>query len=565
MDEREAMDRLRGADPAAGRTPDEERLAHLVEARRSAAGEAQAGGESAGAVDENAQVGDEHARAGDEHARSGGEYARSGGEHAPAGDELAARRSRRLLPVAAAAVVALAVGGAGYAVGRSVDDPPPNAEPTVGRVLDGTGMATAVPEIGLPGIGYLGGGRTSFTSSGLSSEGGTAAVWAFDAAGAYGEETAARAAEVLGLAGEPRQEEGGPGWSVGSNDGSTAFLHLMADGMTSVSYYDPALHSFIDEGPVMPLPAPDGQVEPGSAPRGGGTDSSQGAESTVEILPAEPETLPLDPSGPDEPDQAPDSAPADAEAPDAEIPPADGDGPDVGVPPADGDAPTADDDAPDDDVPATEPSDTEPADPAPTDEAPTAVEPDGAAPDGPAGVLYETLAALGIDPEAVEYETSDHWASDQVSLVTAHLVVDGDRAGATWQAEVVEDTVYSFNGPLAPRVELGEYDVVGPAQAVERLSDPRFGHVDYRMEAWTGPVPELSTLRPWGSPPAAPPEPGTAVPWPVRDVTITGAELTFTMTTTEDGVTLLVPAYSLSDSDGGTWTVMALAEHELAF
>lgn len=243
MDEREAMDRLRGADPAAGRTPNEERLAHLVEARRSAAGEAQAGGESAGAVDENAQVGDEHARAGDEHARSGGEYARSGGEHAPAGDELAARRSRRLLPVAAAAVVALAVGGAGYAVGRSVDDPPPSAEPTVGRVLDGTGMATAVPEIGLPGIGYLGGGRTSFTSSGLSSEGGTAAVWAFDAAGAYGEETAARAAEVLGLAGEPRQEEGGPGWSVGSNDGSTAFLHLMADGMTSVSYYDPALHS----------------------------------------------------------------------------------------------------------------------------------------------------------------------------------------------------------------------------------------------------------------------------------------------------------------------------------
>src|SRR5690625_4058149 len=165
MDEREAMERLRGADPAAGRTPDEERLAHLVEAWRSAAGEAQAGGENAGAVDENARAGDEHARSGDEHARSGG-------EHAPAGDELAARRSRRLLPVAAAAVVALAVGGAGYAVGRSVDDPPPNAEPTVGRVLDGTGMATAVPEIGVPGIGYLGGGRTSFTSSGLSSEGG---------------------------------------------------------------------------------------------------------------------------------------------------------------------------------------------------------------------------------------------------------------------------------------------------------------------------------------------------------------------------------------------------------
>src|SRR5690625_175810 len=147
MDEREAMDRLRGADPAAGRTPDEERLAHLVEARRSAAGEPRAGGENVRAGGENA--GGEYAGAGDEHARAGDEHARSGGEHAPAGDELAARRSRRLLPVAAAAVVALAVGGAGYAVGRNVDDPPPSAEPTVGRVLDGTGMATAVPELGV--------------------------------------------------------------------------------------------------------------------------------------------------------------------------------------------------------------------------------------------------------------------------------------------------------------------------------------------------------------------------------------------------------------------------------
>ena len=208
---------------------------------------------------------------------------------------------------------------------------------------------------------------------------------------------------------------------------------------------------------------------------------------------------------------------------------------------------------------------SEPADPAPTDEAPTAVEPDGAAPDGPAGVLYETLAALGIDPEAAEYETGDHWAGDQVTLVTAHLVVDGERAGATWQAEIVEDTVYSFNGPLAPLVELGDYDVVGPAQAVERLSDPRFGHSDFRIAADTGPAPDLAVVRPWGTPPADPPAPGTAVPWPVREVTITGAELTLTMTTTEDGVTLLLPAYSLSDSDGGTWTVVALAEHELAF
>lgn len=461
MDEREAVDRLRAADPAAGRLPDEERLASLVEARRAgASGEARAD------------------------------------------DELAARRSRRLRPVAAAVVAALAVGATGYAVGRTVDDAPPAAEPVLGRTLEGARTDSAVPEMAAPTIGHVGGGRMSFTSSGLSSAGGSAQAWAFDGAGAYDEETVTRAAEVLGVAGEPRQEEAGAGWSVGSNDGSTAFLHLMPDGMATVSYYDPELQSFLDEDPPVPLPAPEGR--PDSAPGGGGVDNTPGtaADGAVEILPAEP-----------------------------------------GAPPADG----------------------EPADPGTPDDEPTAVEPDGTAPDGPAGVLYETLTALGIDPEAAEYETGDHWAGDQVSLVTAHLVVDGERAGAAWQAEVVEDTVYSFSGPLAPVATLGDYDVIGPAQAVERLSDPRFGHSDYRLAAGTGPVPDPAMVRPWGTPPADPPAPGTAVPWPVRDVTITGAELTLTTTTTEDGVTLVLPTYSLSDSDGGTWTVVALAEHELAF
>src|SRR5690606_26675127 len=65
-------------------------------------------------------------------------------------------------------------------------------------------------------------------------------------------------------------------------------------------------------------------------------------------------------------------------------------------------------------------------------EEPSAVEPDGAAPEGPAGVLYETLAALGLDPDAAEYSTSEHWSGGEVSSVVAHQVIGGERTGFSW-------------------------------------------------------------------------------------------------------------------------------------
>ena len=67
--------------------------------------------------------------------------------------------------------------------------------------------ATATPGLMTAPMLHLGGsGRTSFTASGLSSEGGTAQVWAFDGAGTYGEETAARAAEEAALAATPTHQ-----------------------------------------------------------------------------------------------------------------------------------------------------------------------------------------------------------------------------------------------------------------------------------------------------------------------------------------------------------------------
>lgn len=195
----------------------------------------------------------------------------------------------------------------------------------------------------------------------------------------------------------------------------------------------------------------------------------------------------------------------------------------------------------------------------------SAAAPDGTAPEGAAGVLYETLAALGLDPEAAEYAEQDAWVGHPATSVVAHQVVGGTPTGYSWYADVVDGEVLSFSGPLAPVVELGEYDVVSPAEAVERLSDPRFGGTPaWSDEVTTMPVPEPDG-RSWDDPPPPPPAAGAPVPWSVTDVTITTAEPTLVEHWTDEGASLLLPAYDLGDGEGRTWRVLAVADDELAF
>ncbi|MBD8061776.1 hypothetical protein [Oceanitalea stevensii] len=206
-----------------------------------------------------------------------------------------------------------------------------------------------------------------------------------------------------------------------------------------------------------------------------------------------------------------------------------------------------------------------PADGAPAGEEPSAVAPGGTAPEGAAGVLYETLAALGLDPEAAEYAEQEAWTGNPATSVVAHHVVDGVRTGYSWYAEVVDGEVLSLSGPLAPVVELGEYDVVSPAAAVERLTDPRFGG----SPVWSDDISIMPLEEPegrsWDDPPAPPPATGAPVPWSVTEVTVTTAEPSLVEHWTDEGSSLLLPAYDLSDAEGRTWRVLAVADHELAF
>lgn len=229
-----------------------------------------------------------------------------------------------------------------------------------------------------------------------------------------------------------------------------------------------------------------------------------------------------------------------------------------------------------------------------TGRVPCADEDAGPAPSGAeaAGLMRDLMVTLGIEA-SVEIETSEldvpEAGQPRMTSVTAYQVLDGQRTGASWTAMFVGNGVQSFYGPLAPVVSLGEYDVVSENEAVRRLGDPRFGAssnvvwplaaeaADARaggMDAGVAteaappdaPVVQSESPVPSESPTIPPaPAPGAPIPWPVTQVTITQARLGLTMQWLPDGATALLPAYELTDADGASWSVLAVAEEDLDF
>lgn len=231
----EAFARLRAADPAAGAGAVGAGLRAKVDARLAGDGDASAAD-----------------RPGDD---------LTGGKE---GDELAARRGRRRTPwLAAAGVVVLAaVGVGGYALGGAAA-PGASASADAPVVLNGGGRAAgAAGDDAAAGGAAMGAaedsagasdaagsadtastmpswatsGRAVFHADGLSTEGGTASAFAFDATGVATREGAARLAQTLGVEGEPRWDYG---WTVGPQDGSGSHVWLSADGSATFGYNDP--------------------------------------------------------------------------------------------------------------------------------------------------------------------------------------------------------------------------------------------------------------------------------------------------------------------------------------
>ncbi|MBX9247105.1 hypothetical protein ICW40_20135, partial [Actinotalea ferrariae] len=191
----------------------------------------------------------------------------------------------------------------------------------------------------------------------------------------------------------------------------------------------------------------------------------------------------------------------------------------------------------------------------------------GQAPRGEAAVavVRDALTALGLDPAGFELAAEDY-GDEMWTYVNAHQVVGGQRTGLAWSASLTGGGLQSLYGPLAPAVELGEYDVVSPTEAVERLGDPRFG------SGGSGPVRlldgEPGAMAEMPAEPTTPqlpttPEAGAPFAWPVTEVTIVDVRLGSALHTLPDGAAALLPTYELISGDGAVWTVLAVAESAL--
>ncbi|RZU65860.1 hypothetical protein EV379_2198 [Microterricola gilva] len=179
--------------------------------------------------------------------------------------------------------------------------------------------------------------------------------------------------------------------------------------------------------------------------------------------------------------------------------------------------------------------------------------------------LRSLITSVGRDPASFEY-TSETWEGSFTRPAQAWPVVNGQRLDQSWNLELTSSGVVNASGSLADIVALGDYPIVSEQEAFERLSDPRFGAQMTAMPiAFRGP--QAATSTEWVPPtePPATPGAGTTVSWPVNEVEIVSARLGLSSQWQPDGSVLVVPAYEFTDADGGTWSVIAVADSMLDF
>lgn len=179
--------------------------------------------------------------------------------------------------------------------------------------------------------------------------------------------------------------------------------------------------------------------------------------------------------------------------------------------------------------------------------------------------LRRLMKALEIDVDAFEFRADK--AGIGTSVTAFHRIGDR-RTGLQWSATVAgtgaDLRIVSLSGFLAPVTELGTYPVVSEREAVQRLGDARFGATPSGVRT-LGPA-ELSE-DPDEPAPDGPPaslEPGAPISWPVRDVTITSAQLGVAQHVLADGAVVLIPAYEMT-GDEGSWSVIAVSDGSLDF
>jgi hypothetical protein len=182
--------------------------------------------------------------------------------------------------------------------------------------------------------------------------------------------------------------------------------------------------------------------------------------------------------------------------------------------------------------------------------------------------LRDVMTRIGLDVDAYEIEVQPTHSDEPMRWATAYQVVDGKRTGVQFSASVADKGVAWVDGALAQPVSIGDYPVISPTEAVDRLGDPRFSGSSWPIayaeeqspiEEQVDPAPDKPTA------PPAPPEPGSAISWPVSEVVITEARLALSQHHQRDGTVMILPTYELSDAKGNAWSVIAVAEEKMDF
>lgn len=170
------------------------------------------------------------------------------------------------------------------------------------------------------------------------------------------------------------------------------------------------------------------------------------------------------------------------------------------------------------------------------------------------GEAEALLAAVGVDVS--QYDVSIASQDERSTEVRAQPAGTQQYDPRGWSIQVTSEGVASAWGSLAQPVSLGEYDLVSPVEAVDRLMDTRFGDgglgVMPFQESFVNGTPSIPTA-------------GDRLAWPVTEYTVTTAELVAASHESADGAVVVAPTWLLSDAEGRQWSVIAVVDEQLDF
>lgn len=180
------------------------------------------------------------------------------------------------------------------------------------------------------------------------------------------------------------------------------------------------------------------------------------------------------------------------------------------------------------------------------------------------------MKGLGFNLDDYDLKVTDYWTShvDGKDIVLSRQVLATHKKHVdllSWNFVFTGAGLESAYGIVGDLVSLGDYKVISPRDAVNRLSDTRFGSPNfYSMRE---PYMDSATMENKASATvAAPrvPDKGSAIKFPVTTAVIEKAELTHNRHYGYNGdAMLVVPVYRLSTAEGLTWEVLAVDESHL--